>query len=227
MAWALIKPTGYGEYFPDGGVGRGLDPYIGWKEQIKNYYDNEMSGEEKRELGMEERISYWEFSRKNSEDKGPMKPFEQQKEYRAVKTFKTSSSLINLGGVLAVNKELKSVIEEFEPGMHQFWPIKITMPKKQEFPVQFYGMLILQWLDSFIPEQSEYRRADENMTQFWADETKVKIGKLSFSSEQIGGAHLWREKKITRPYYYISDALQSEIVNRQLKIFRHHPVREV
>lgn len=156
MVWGIASPTGFGDYFPGG-------DYVGWEECLKDYYDSEMSDAEKAEMGMEDRILYSKFSSKFIADKGPLKPHERPTEFRTRETRKSLASLIELSDqLLAVDEMLKGVIEGLEPGVHQFWPIRIVMPTGKEYPVRFYGMVIRQLLDSFSPEQSEegswYRR---------------------------------------------------------------------
>jgi hypothetical protein len=44
--------------------------------------------------------------------------------------------------LLAVDATLKEIIEGLEQGVHQFWPLRIIMPKGNELPVPYYGMVI-------------------------------------------------------------------------------------
>lgn len=149
MAWGSVEPGSFGDFFPNGN-------YVGWKEQLRDYYQNEMSSAEKAEMEMEERILFSKFSGKFTKDRGPLKPQERPTEFRTVATHKSLASLIILNSrLLAVDASLKEVIETLEPGVHQFWPIRITMPKGKEYPVQYYGMVIRRFLDSFLPDQSE------------------------------------------------------------------------
>ena len=55
--------------------------------------------------------------------------------------------LITLGALIYahgvhVSEPLKDIIEALEPGVHFYWPIRMTGPKGVEYPVRYYGMQI-------------------------------------------------------------------------------------
>ena len=136
MVWGIEMPGSFGDFFPDG-------EYVGYDERLKAYYDNEMSDAEKAAMGMQDRLLLSRFSTKFTADKGPLKPHDCPKEFKTITSYKSLASLIKLNERLpAVDRNLKDSIERLEPGVHQFWPIKITMPKDKEYPVQYYGMVI-------------------------------------------------------------------------------------
>jgi hypothetical protein len=61
--WAWVEPSSFGDCFPNGG-------YVGWKEGIKRYFDEEMSAEQRAAFDNRD-VSYrYEASPKFSEDKG-------------------------------------------------------------------------------------------------------------------------------------------------------------
>lgn len=223
MAWGSVEPGSFGDFFPNGN-------YVGWKEQLRDYYQNEMSSAEKAEMEMEERILFSKFSGKFTKDRGPLKPQERPTEFRTVATHKSLASLIILNSrLLAVDASLKEVIETLEPGVHQFWPIRITMPKGKEYPVQYYGMVIRRFLDSFLPDQSEsgsWYKAESGL-YFVALPKKQLYGGLALSRDVIGTNHLWREHKLRNPVVFYSDALQAELGRRILRIPKHYKLREI
>lgn len=68
--------------------------------------------------------------------------------------------------LLAVGGTLKEIIEEFDPGLHQFWPITIIMPKGKEYPTPYCGMVVRRFLDRFRPEHSDqgsWHRAESGL----------------------------------------------------------------
>ncbi|MFY0612788.1 MAG: hypothetical protein JXQ99_14745 [Hyphomicrobiaceae bacterium] len=153
-------------------------------------------------------------------------PLEQIPEFRIKKRPKALSSLISLRNkLLAVSEPLKVLIEELEPDVHQFWPLKLTTRNEKGYPEPYYGMVILQWRDSFVPEKSEQYKVDGPF--IYGEDTKTGMSKLSLSRESIGQAHLWRERKLLMPNILISDKLQSEIENCGLRFWRHFPVQEI
>ena len=63
MSWAVVGPTGEGIYWPRG-------HYDQWDIRAQAYYDNEMSDAEKSRLGQENGLSFYEMSRKYTENLG-------------------------------------------------------------------------------------------------------------------------------------------------------------
>ena len=55
-------------------------------------------------------------------------PHEWPEEYRTTKTHDKLGSLVEIDGFLAVEERLKALIVEIEPGVHDFRPLRITMP---------------------------------------------------------------------------------------------------
>ena len=222
MVWGLVRPSGFGDFFPGG-------DYVGWNEKLKQYYDNEMSEAEKAEMGISERILYSKFSNKFAKDAGPLKLHECPTEFRTVVTYKSLGSFIKLTNrLMAVDEPLKEIIEALEPDVHQFWPIRITMPKDKEYPVPYYGLVIRRFLDSFVPEQSvkeAWREMDGSY--FVRMPSRQTYSGLAMSQAAIGNVHLWRERNLLNPEVLFSDALQAEIDRRALRIPKHYRLKVV
>jgi hypothetical protein len=143
-------------------------------------------------------------------------------------TRKSLGSLLLLPNrLLAVDATLKEIIEGLEPGVHQFWPLRITMPKGEEYPVRYYGMIIRRFIDSFVPEQSVFHQVSEAEAFYANGPTKKDYGNLTVLQSVVAGAHLWRERRLLRPEIFLSDDLQAEITRRGLRIFRHHQLKAI
>lgn len=85
-------------------------------------------------------------------------------EYKTVKSHKTLGSIIMLPDQLtAVDQDIKSILEELEPGIQRFWPIRVVMPKNQEYPCNYFGTLVGTFLDSFVPEKIDPASFDQEM----------------------------------------------------------------
>jgi hypothetical protein len=117
---------------------------------------------------------------------------------------KSLASLILLPDrLLAVDATLKEIIETLEPGVHQFWPLRITLPKGQDFSGPYYGMVIRCFIDSFVPEQSDVRQSEDVF--FAKGPTKKDYGNLTVSKSAVAGAHLWHERRLVTPDVFFSD----------------------
>ena len=40
MVWGVVEPGSFGDFYPSG-------DYVGWEEEIKRYFDEEMSAEQR------------------------------------------------------------------------------------------------------------------------------------------------------------------------------------
>ncbi|MBO1020707.1 hypothetical protein IPV08_12060 [Methylobacterium sp. SD274] len=223
MVWGLVNPSSIGEFFPSG-------DYVGWKEAIERYFNEEMSADRRAAHDNWHGSYRGDVARKFTEDFGPLEPHERPTEFRVVEPPKALGSLIKMTSrLLAVDTALKDIIEALEPGVHQFWPIRIVTPKGKEYPGAYHGLIIRRFLDSFLPEQSKGFRFTPSSSQFaFADrDTKVVYADLAVTQDVVAGAHLWREDKLSSPRILMSDALQAEIVAQNLRIFKHHKLKVV
>jgi hypothetical protein len=221
----LVEPGSFGDFFPNG-------DYVGWEEEIKRYFDEEMSAEQRAAFDNWYVRYMGQVARKFTEDMGPLEPHERPSEFRMMDARKSLGSLILLNDrLLAVEATLNETIETLEPGVHQFWPLRITLPKGQEFPRQYYGMIIRRFIDSFVPEQSDARQArgvGTALDLFHANgSTKKHYGDLTVRKSVSAGAHLWRERRLHSPDVFLSDELQAEITRRGLRIPRHHQLKGI
>jgi hypothetical protein len=225
MVWGIMRQSGLGDYFPPA-------EFVGWKEAAEAYYNTDMPEAEKIALKMQDRVSFLNFILQFDDDRGPVAPQVLPREIRLDRTERNLASLLMLG-VLSVDEPLMNIIESLEPGVHQFWPMKVCQPKGDDFPKKFYGIVIRRFLKSFRPE-------DSNKDSFNSDEvpsgkpfyyargaSKASCGGLAMSRDIIGSAHLWREEGWKNPNVFMSDELQAAIQNAGLRIPKHYKLKAV
>ena len=221
MVWGLVDPNSFGDFFPYG-------DFVGWEEGIKRYFDEEMSAEQRAAFDNWD-VSYRErVSRSFTEDRGLLEPHQRPSEFKMEEARKSLGSLLLLTNrLLAVDASLKQAIERLEPGVHQFWPLRITLPKGAEYPVAYSGMVIRRFIDGFVPEQSAGYQGSG--TDFFStiQPTKKAYGDLAVSKSVVAGSHLWRERRLHRPNILFSDDLQAEITRQRLRIPKHHQLKAV
>lgn len=131
--------------------------------------------------------------------------------------------------LMAVNDALKAAIEGLEPGVHQFWPLQIGTYKGEPWPEGYHAMVVRTFLDAFMPEASDPRSFRTLGSGRFACTlpNKAMIFGLALSGTRIAGRHIWRDKLLREPGLYLSDALQSEIARRDLRVFKHFRLKEV
>ncbi len=224
MVWGMLEPTGFGEYWPDG-------EFVGWYDDLRDYHSKLMSDEDKVAMGMEKRFDLTAIVNKFSKDLGPVKPEECPTVFTV--DFKKNkgdyASLIALNDqVLAVDETLKGIIETLEPDTHQFWRIRLQRRTGREYPQTFYGIRIGQFLDSFSPEQSaegSWREKNGRYRPYFPYK-RCFVG-LALSQEVIGGAHLWCEKRLFNPRWFLSDTLMAEIDKAGLRVPKHFKLKGI
>lgn len=231
MVWAIRNASGFGDFFPDGSYG---DYYDGMIE----YFQNNMNDSERAKFN-DMPLDYNSFVlNKFLDDTEPLQEHEWPDEFKTTKSYNNLGSLIKTENkILAVDQALKNIIEKLEPDIHQFSPIKITMPKDKEYPKQYYAMVISRFNNSFSPEESdEDVWRDESYDAYWGERIKrynVNIPKkqyfsgLAMKSEVFGSSHLWREKSLKDPDIYLSDELVNEIKSHELRTPAIYQLKEV
>lgn len=222
MAWGMYLPNNFGQFFPDG-------DYVGWHETLEHHYNTEMSDAEKEAMGMQESILHSKFSDKFTKDLGPLKDFECPDHFRADHKLKVLGSLVKLTSrLVCVDEQFKRIIEEFEPDIHQFWPIKISMYGNVTYPGTYFGLRIGRFLNAFCPNESDPNCFEEfNNRYYGLGPTKKYMSGLVFSQQAMSGAHLWREQGISGPDLFLSDALHERSMDMGLRLPRHFRLKEI
>jgi hypothetical protein len=234
MVWGLNMPSSFGAYFPDG-------DYVGYEEKLEKYFDEEMSPEERTNF-KNRAISYQyyvsqKFTRMpgrvldDGVPIGPVAEHEWPDHYELTKRYSALGSLFEMNNqLLAVETALRDIVESFEPGIHQFRPIRVTSHKGAAVSKQYHTMVIGQFLDCFDPAASDegsWEKEDGYESYRAYMNGSRYISGLAFSRTAINNAHLWRERKVKSPEIYFSDALKAEFDKAGLRLPRHFRMKEV
>ena len=237
MVWGLQEPSSFGMYYPNG-------EYVGWKDRLEAYWRNEMSEEEKTRIEANHPSDYISYvTRKFSGEIGtlirhhsffkltPLLPHECPDEFRTENNMREIGALM-LGLGLIVSEPLKALIEGLEPGVHLFWPLRITGQRGSGYPGCYYGMQVRRHLDSFCPELSVtgcFTKSDSTSLDWYYSrgDTKLSYAGLAMSESVIDDAHIWYERRLRDPRLFISDTLQAEIRRAGLKVWKHNKMKSV
>jgi hypothetical protein len=233
MVWALIEPGSFGDFFPDG-------DFVGRKEQLAAHF-SKMSADFQAMFGGSS-ASYKSYvSSKFANEIGTkigekpklvaLEPHEKPSWFETEKRYTSLGSIIETSNqLLAVDEALKTIIERLDPGVHDFWPMQITMPKGEAYPNKYYALVIGQFKDSFSPENSAEGSwtKEKNYDSYSVPiDNQQYVSGLALSNSAGGVAHLWRERKLRRPNIWFSDSLQSEIAKAGLRLPKHYRAQEV
>jgi hypothetical protein len=110
-------------------------------------------------------------------------------------------------GMLLVSDRLKNIIEEFEPGRHQFFPIDVLF-KSGELAKKMHFLNICTRLDS-VDRELTTSKLDYSI---WRPDLG---GQLVFNLDQVGKHHLWHDRHIHNGTY-ASDKLHDAIRSQQI-----------
>ncbi len=222
MTWGIYENvSSFGSHMPGGN-------YVDYDESLKRYYHDSMSDEERAPFIETGRLQtgYASFvTKKFTEESGyvkdglppasPVLDHEAPKVFRlAKKPAKGLSAMMQLG-YRSVSEALKAKIEALEPGVHDFWPMKILLPKGEEWPELYYTIRVGRYMDSFRPEESDegsWRRPSGKL--YFVDTPNKKcFSGLAMSQSVIGSAHLWKERALGRPEFCMSDEMHAAFVD--------------
>ena len=114
------------------------------------------------------------------------------------------------GRGLLVSAPFKEVVERFEPGVHQFFPITIEQGGKPEF--ERYGFYICNRLDTLAKDKCVPPVEEDKMWR--PDDVPASEAMRVFDSKKSASFHAWNEK-YTRGRF-VSDALAEALAAASL-----------
>ena len=243
MVWGMEIPSTFGDFWPRGGY-EGLED--NWAKRLDAYF-NERGAEEKAVMLAELRKAFLPYSiyvsKKLKSEPGskvdgkgfpflPVEPFEVPEFYQAEKSSTSLGSLIALNyGILAVYEKLKAIIERLEPGVHEFFPIGIRMPKGKAYPVKYYILLITRYLDSLSiadSNDSAYKSYPDSPGYHTLQRRPPSaMSGLALKKSVFGDSHLWRERNLNEALTCFSDELHTQAKSEGLRLPKQYKMREV
>ena len=236
MVWGMDRPTGLGEYFPDGQFeggswpGRTMGHFHKQPPDVqKKLFDSQMDPLDAMQLYegfvVDKFRREWGVRTSPRPELPPLTPIldhELPTSFDTVRSYQTLASFISLNDrIAAVDAEFMALLENFEPGVHRFYPIEIRMPKNEVFPKPYHILVIGQYFDSFMPEKSKDEPFSELPNSggklYIKSGPKNRIPDLAFAQGIHSGAHLWRERRFDEQLTCLSDALVAEIQRAGLR----------
>jgi hypothetical protein len=239
MVWTMSTSVTFGQFFPSG-------DFIGWDDTLQKHFEEVMLPEQ-RALFNDRHSSYALYvSQKFEYECGrtyfpefpiltPIENHEAPKIFKVERRYILLGSLMFVGGCLVVDEVLKDIIETFDPGVHQYFPISIVAPNGEAYPRSYFILVIRRYLESFLREKSssDAWRLDygpdgySDGPYFINDTYKKDVQGLSFSKVAIGNAGLWRERHNGSGTLLFSDDLEAEAVKAGLRLPKHFRANEL
>lgn len=241
MVWGMSIPSSFGDFWPDGQFeGHGNPLCDGWSERLFSFYETQPLDMQKSLFEFRGNMTYPSFvtekftheinsARPGEQAYTPIEVHELPMSFNTEKTYSNLASLIALNsGILAVDVNLKEIIERLEPSKHQFFPIDIIMPRGRVYPTQYYIIVFGQYFDSFLPEQSKNDafRPLPGSDLYYYDGSKKSITGIAVARSVSSDAQLWRERRLRGALICFSDNLNIEIGCAGLRLPRRYKMME-
>jgi hypothetical protein len=243
MAWAMYLPSAGGAYGPYGTNEGPVDVYgDGWSHRLRRDYDILPAAQKAlyRNAPMysycvTEKFLYESGHKQPGPDDVVVTPIEAHEPPRFFQTengFSELSSIISLNNRMwAVDEAVKTMVERLEPGLHQFYPLEIRMPRGKTYSVPYHVLVTGKWLESFSPERSvpdafkTYEGAGVKWFHIRGD--KKSVTGLALRQSVFTDAHLWRERGLNEWLIFISDELQAKLASAALMLPKHYRVESI
>jgi hypothetical protein len=231
MVWGIVMDYRSHEHAPNG-------KWVGYEDRLTEYFKNDMpDGLLKERLRWP--LSYVAHaSKKFSKEIGsitdkfvpiePLLPHEWPDTYQTEETpKKLGAFIVTNGGFFLVEERLKAVLDELEPGVHDFRPIRIILPRGKDYPMAYYAIRIGNFRNSFRPDLSDSDSVFGAPDNYTAHTSKKAFAGVAMSVDEIDDAHLWRERTLTGPRICMSDQLHDAIVKAGLSMMTHYKMKSV
>ena len=235
-------PEGFGEFWPSGGFEfDAVKRKSGWASRLNAYYFQQ-NPEAQTTLGAG-RIMIGDygffvngkFANEVGTSLGRDPPLSPIQGHEAPRTFdtekgqKTLGSLIMLNdSILAADDAFKSIIHRLEPGIHQFFPIEIRMPRGKILLDQYHVLVIGRYFDAYSQNDTEFGSVHEYPTGVvQVDTSKSGLNGLAVRKSVFSNAHLWRDRRFKADLTCFSDELMAEIDKVGLRLPKHHKMKVV
>ena len=126
--------------------------------------------------------------------------------------------LTTAAGCYIVSERLRALIEELEPGVHQFIPIELYRAREKVSFTRCYWFVVCSRIDSVNEEQTTFVfRGDRSLrVGFWnglGDQSRV----LVFDTKKIGNSHIWYDIYLSMGWTYISNEFHDALLGHGMK----------
>jgi len=132
------------------------------------------------------------------------------------------------GGLDLVCPKFKDIVEEFEPDIHQFFPMEYYDAKGKEKIGEGYWMIICQRLDTLhdtlcFPPRNEKGFMDFFNEKYGGTGRDLKLDKVVFDRKKIANHHMWHDKFHPSSNLF-SDELGSRLIEADFSglVYRHY-----
>ncbi len=120
-------------------------------------------------------------------------------------------------GLNAVGERFKTLVESFEPGVHQFFPLELF--RKDGTPVDepYYIFNCTVSFDSILLKHSEAKWVNLDKPEEYPRLEIVSMQKQVLSKQAIEGHHIWSHLRQRMRGLFVSDAFHKQLKKNKIK----------
>lgn len=132
---------------------------------------------------------------------------------------KKLADIFSMPGLNAVSSRFRDLVEGLEPGVHQFFPLKLFYKNGSRVEEDYFVFNCTVSFDCLLTAQSEvtwYGLDDPNECP------RVRVGwrdRIVLSRPAIAGRHVWCPLKIRHAGIYVSDEMYAQMSEMEMKYF--------
>ncbi|MEM7700785.1 MAG: DUF1629 domain-containing protein [Pseudomonadota bacterium] len=241
MVWGMQQP-GPGKYGPYGDYEGEARIASGWRNRLKEHYKAQPDAEQDRLFNPPDSqarahfyagyvVKKFKFE-VGSQPMGvkalitPIEPHEPIRFYELEKGQKTIPSIISLPSMLwAVDENVKRLIDELDPGVHQFYPFEIRNRRGKVYPVTYYMFVSGRWLESYDTTENEASKIHDG--HYRSPSSQAEGKRTSMRRSVFGDAPLWWERKFRNELLCFSDEFAERLTASELWLPKFFRLKEI
>ncbi|WP_299472556.1 DUF1629 domain-containing protein [uncultured Roseibium sp.] len=131
-----------------------------------------------------------------------------------------------LPGKYAVSSSARDILEDLEPGKHQFIPVVLCRKNGELFEGDHFVLHVCSAVDAIVPEQSEVYAITTASGRQSLRLAKVRPS-LAVQKNKLKDRHFWTGNKSFNINFFCSDEFFKRAKSAKLKGFDFTPIREV
>lgn len=142
------------------------------------------------------------------------------------KDKKKIHDIFPMPSINAVSQRFRDLVEEYDPGVHQFFPLALR--RKDDTPIEmpYYVFNCGRRLEALLVRQSNLRWIiREHSGEPYVDRDTRKEWVLSRPA--IGGHHIWSGTDITFRLVFVSDEFLAELTKRKIRYLEQKHCPEI
>ncbi|QDG74924.1 imm11 family protein [Labrenzia sp. PHM005] len=132
-----------------------------------------------------------------------------------------------LPGVNAVSERFKEIVESYEPGVHQFFPVELFDKAGNRVPTNYYIFNCTVCVDAVLVEHSEVRWSQRRVEPYDPFPRIDHWDKEVLSAQAIAGHHVWCGGLLETDGIYVSDALFDDLKRAKIKYFKEKSLEAI